>query len=71
MKTRFIFLPVFFVFYCFNFLSQTKIFGTVTDESGLSVPGVKVSISGENYTAGEYFTLTNSNGEYDWTLREM
>ena len=71
MKTRFIFLPVFFVFYCFNFLSQTKIFGTVTDESGLSVPGVKVSISGENYTAGEYFTRTNSNGEFDWTLREM
>ena len=71
MKTRFIFLPVFFAFYCFNFFSQTKIFGTVTDESGLSVPGVKVSISGENYNAGEYFTRTNSNGEYDWTLREM
>jgi iron complex outermembrane receptor protein len=71
MKTRFIFLPVFLCSLSFHFFSQSRIFGTVKDESGLPVPGVKVSISGENYTAGEYFTLTNSNGEYDWTLREM
>jgi iron complex outermembrane receptor protein len=71
MKTRFIILPVFFAFYCFNFFSQTKIFGTVTDESGLPISGVKINIDQQDYSIVEYYTWTDRKGNYSWTLREI
>ena len=71
MKTRFIFLTVFLCALSFHFFSQSKNFGTVTDESGLTLSGVKVSIDRPNYGLSEYYTFTDRKGNFNWSFDEM
>jgi len=71
MKTRFIFLPVFLCALSFHFFSQSKIFGTVIDESGLPLSGAKVSIDRPNYGLSEYYTFTDRKGNFNWSFDEM
>jgi iron complex outermembrane receptor protein len=71
MKTRFIFLPIFLLCFCVNFFGQTKISGTVKDESGLPISGVKISIDRPNYSIGEYYTWTDRKGNYNWSFTEI
>ncbi|MCR9153471.1 MAG: carboxypeptidase regulatory-like domain-containing protein [Bacteroidetes bacterium] len=49
------------LFFSFNSLAQTQIFGTVTDENGKAIDGVKVSV-------GDYYTLTDEDGSYELDL---
>jgi iron complex outermembrane receptor protein len=71
MKTRSIFLTVFLCALSFHFFSQSNIFGTVTDESGLPLSGVKVSIDRPNYGLSEYYTFTDRKGNFNWSFDEM
>jgi iron complex outermembrane receptor protein len=71
MKTRFIFLPVFLLCFSVNFFGQTKISGTVKDESGLPISGVKISIDRPNYSIAEYYTWTDRKGNYNWSFTEI
>ena len=71
MKTRSIFLTAFLCALSFHFLGQSKIFGTVTDESGLPLSAVKVSIDRPNYGLSEYYTFTDRKGKYNWSFDEL
>jgi iron complex outermembrane receptor protein len=71
MKTRFIFLPGFVLFFTSTFFSQNRIFGTVTDESGQPLSGVRVSIINAINTVAEYYTWTDRNGKYNWIFSEI
>ncbi len=71
MKTRSIFLTAFLCALSFHFFSQSNIFGTVTDESGLPLSGVKVSIDRPNYGLSEYYTFTDRKGKYNWYFYEL
>jgi iron complex outermembrane receptor protein len=68
MKTSSIFLTVFLCALSFHFFGQSNIFGTVTDESGLPLSGVKVSIDRPNYGLSEYYTFTDRKGNYSWNF---
>ena len=71
MKTGFIFLPLFVLLFTPTFFSQNRIFGTVTDESGKPLSGVRVSIINAINTVAEYYTWTDKNGNYSWTFSEV
>jgi len=71
MKTRFIFLLVFLLLFTATFFSQNRIFGTVTDESGQPLSGVRVSIVNAINIVAEYYTWTDRNGNYNWTFSEI
>ena len=71
MKTRSIFLTAFLCALSFHFFSQSNIFGTVTDESGLPLSAVKVSIDRPNYGLSEYYTFTDRKGKYNWSFDEL
>ncbi|MCF8408232.1 MAG: TonB-dependent receptor [Crocinitomicaceae bacterium] len=71
MKTRSIFLTAFLCALSFHFFSQSKIFGTVADESGLPLSGAKVSIDRPNYGLSEYYTFTDRKGNYNWSFDEL
>ena len=71
MKTRFIFLPLFVLLFTPTFFSQNRIFGTVTDESGKPLSGVRVSIINAINTVAKYYTWTDKNGNYSWTFSEV
>jgi iron complex outermembrane receptor protein len=71
MKTRSIFTSFILFYLSFHFFGQTRIFGTVSDESGLPVSGVKVSIDRQNHSISEYYTWTDRKGYYNWTFSEI
>ena len=71
MKTRFIFLPIFLLSFSFHYFGQSKIFGIVTDESGLPISGVKISIDQQDYSIVEYYTWTDKKGNFSWSFGEI
>lgn len=54
---RLVLLALSLLLFSFSARAQTQIYGTITDEEGKPIDGVKVSL-------GDYYTLSNADGSY-------